>query len=103
MTFIKIKRLFFRYLCDLCYYLASKKSHLKRHKDSIHLGIKGPIKHHCDQCEYAARDRSNLKRHIESKHEGMRYPCDKCEYSAISKGYLKYTLTVKRRELVIFK
>ena len=43
------------------------------------------------------------KETFESKHEGMRYPCDKCEYSAISKGYLKYTLTVKRRELVIFK
>ena len=62
-------------MCDLCNYLASKKSHLKQPKVSINFGIKGLVKHHC---VYAARDRSNLKRNIESKHEGIMYPCDQC-------------------------
>ena len=91
---------YFRYLCDLCNYLASKKSHLKRHKDSIHFGIKGPVKHHCDQCEYAARDRSNLKRHIESKHEGIMYPCDQCEHTATTMGNLKKHRDIKHEGII---
>ena len=70
---------------DQCDYVATRRRHLKQHKESKHEGVRYP----CDECEYVANRAGHLKRHQESKHEGVRYPCDECEYVATQAGDLK--------------
>eukprot|EP00088_Acartia_fossae_P054690 TRINITY_DN6303_c0_g1_i5.p1 TRINITY_DN6303_c0_g1~~TRINITY_DN6303_c0_g1_i5.p1 ORF type:complete len:782 (+),score=149.59 TRINITY_DN6303_c0_g1_i5:50-2395(+) len=73
------------YPCEECGYIAGDFYRLRRHINSVHLGIKFP----CDQCDFAASDSSGLSRHKKSKHEGYRYVCDKCEYAATTSSDLK--------------
>ena len=54
-----------RYPCDQCEYAATHSSHLKRHKASIHEGVRYP----CDQCEHVATQVSHLKHHKKVKHK----------------------------------
>lgn len=54
------------YPCKECAYVAGDFYRLRRHQNSVHLGIKFP----CDQCQFAASDSSGLTRHKKSKHEG---------------------------------
>ena len=43
---------------DECRVIAPRASYLKRHKESLHEGIRNP----CDECEYAATKLNDLKR-----------------------------------------
>ena len=95
------------YPCDQCEYIAiGNKQNLKRHKESIHEGIRyscdlcgsaftkpsaltrhRKLKHEgiiyqCDQCEYKG---ASLYRHIRTTHKGVRYPCDQCEHASTTK------------------
>ena len=49
-----------RYPCDQCKYKATDKSHLRRHKQRVHQGLKHP----CELCGQLYSDMSTLKRHI---------------------------------------
>ena len=51
------------YLCSQCEYIASKASHLKKHVESKHEGVRYP----CLLCEYVATLESVLKRHVKIK------------------------------------
>ena len=74
-----------KYACNQCDYLAGHKSHLTKHIESIHEGIK----HACNQCEYQTGYKSDLKKHHKSIHEGVRYACNQCDYQATQQGSLK--------------
>ena len=74
-----------RYACDLCYYKATQKGHLKRHTDCVH----GGVRHCCDQCDYETNWKGTIKRHIDSVHADVRYSCDQCDYRATRKDTLK--------------
>ena len=98
------------YPCNLCEYVASKLSNLKRHIATKHEAIRYP----CDQCEYTSPSMDLLQRHKDSKHntngytyvysdsitypptpkvpktpQTLRFPCNQCEYSANTKSNLK--------------
>ena len=47
-----------------CDYKANFAGHLKKHRESIHEGVRYP----CDQCDYRATEKGNLKKHDNSKH-----------------------------------
>ena len=64
-----------QYRCNECDYSATMSSTLKKHKESIHEGIRFS----CSVYDFAATTAGNLKQHKESKHEGMPYPCSKCD------------------------
>ena len=72
------------YPCNQCDYKAKRQSHLKRHIQSKHEGIKYP----CNQCVSHFVDRKGLQKHI-AKHAGLRFPCDQCDYKAREKGALR--------------
>ena len=73
-----------RYLCDWCDYTATRKDHLKLHKDSIHEGVR----YSCDTCDYKATTKDNLKKHKDSIHEDVKYSCDHCVYTTSWKTLL---------------
>ncbi|KAL3279552.1 hypothetical protein HHI36_017059 [Cryptolaemus montrouzieri] len=52
-------------VCTHCNYRTSANSILKRHIDSVHLGIR---KYKCSQCEYQATREIHLKDHINNVH-----------------------------------
>ena len=61
-------------VCDYCNKKFSTKSHLRMHKDNIHL--ENPNKHTCDQCGKAVY---HLRKHIESVHQGLKpFKCEFC-------------------------
>ena len=66
------------YQCTHCDYSTTHKGTLKRHKKSIHEGVK----HACIQCDYQANRQDNLTQHIQTKHEGVKYACTQCDYRA---------------------
>jgi len=53
-----------KYPCDKCEYKASRQWNLKKHKLSVHEGVK----YSCDECDYKATDQSQVKKHKKSKH-----------------------------------
>ena len=53
----KFKQFDKKYLCNQCDYAATAAKNLKRHKESLHEGIR----YSCDQCDYAATTTSHLK------------------------------------------
>ena len=103
-----------RFPCMHCDYKATTASHLKKHKESVHEGIKykcnecdhesttkESLKVHkrslhkkilfpCLKCDYVAKVNSHLKQHVRSVHDKVRFPCDNCEYTAINNSRLKH-------------
>lgn len=79
-----------RHKCDKCEKDYSSKGSLKRHIDSVHLGIKRykcPVK----MCTYVFDNSTGLKHHLD-RHNGVKkFKCtfDKCTSSFISKAELK--------------
>ena len=54
-----------KFQCEQCVYETSNSSHIRRHVEAIHEGVRYP----CDKCDYQATRRSGLKRHNLQKHE----------------------------------
>ena len=78
------------YDCDECGFSSSRKhsSHskylLKRHKESVHLGVK---RFTCEQCPFTARDRGGLNRSVRTVHEKVRdHICKKMWLHFLYKG-----------------
>ena len=57
-----------KHLCDSCPYQTINTSHLKKHQESIHLGVKYP----CSLCKYQATTKATLRRHQKTIHEGIK-------------------------------
>ena len=66
------------YRCDTCGKRFKQKTHLTRHVESLHLGIKYP----CKLCDYKASQISNLVTHTETVHEKKQYNCKLCPFEA---------------------
>ena len=73
-----------RYECKTCQKKFMYQSHLNRHIQSKHEGVK----YSCDKCDYQATQPHHLTTHFQSKHEDIRYACDECDYKATHKGAL---------------
>ena len=72
--------------CSICDYTSSKKSHVKRHLESVHDGKKP---HKCSICDYSCAQNSALKKHVEAfvfifkannAYLDKRYPKKECMY-----------------------
>ena len=68
-----------KFNCEYCKADFTKKDHLKRHTESVHLGYK------CNLCKYEATAKMSLQSHIESKHERKKYLCPQCELQSYDK------------------
>jgi len=70
-----------------CDYRASRKEHLKRHEQSVHLKVK-PFS--CSQCAYKASEKVNLMQHQRSVHlKEKPFSCPHCPYRTSNKWHLK--------------
>ena len=69
-----------KFQCTQCGKSYSEGTGLRRHIQSVHVGVK----YACNQCDYQGTQQSNLYQHIRSKHEGVNYACDKCDYHALT-------------------
>ena len=63
-----------KFPCDQCDYQSVARSHVKRHKEGVHFGIK----HSCDECAKEYFDLYELRIHKKSAHEGVLYQCEQC-------------------------
>ena len=52
--------------CEICDLEFTTKTHLKRHIESLHNGVKFP----CNQCNFVTNRKDNFKRHQKIKHGG---------------------------------
>ena len=71
--------------CEYCKADFTKRDHLNRHTESVHLGYKFP----CNLCKYEATAKRSLQSHIESTHERKRYPCPQCKLQSYDKSSLR--------------
>ena len=74
-----------KHACDKCDYRASQHHNLKKHKESIHEGLK----YQCTRCDYKATLRASLVRHTRSIHDGATYSCEICDMNFSTLGNLK--------------
>jgi len=74
-----------KHACPHCSYRTTIRSHLTRHIQSVHDGIKFP----CPHCDYKATAKDSLKEHIKSVHDGIKYPCPHCSYQITHKADLR--------------
>ena len=74
-----------KFVCNECDRWYTNYSNLRKHKKSVHEGVR----YNCSQCEFQAKYSSDLKRHIQCKHEGLRYSCSKCDHKATQPNDLK--------------
>ena len=73
--------------CKICPYKTALKSNFKKHKESVHQGIK-PF--NCNNCRYETAYKKDLKRHKELAHEGFKpFKCNICEHKTTNKSDLK--------------
>lgn len=64
------------YSCDICQKAFSIKSHVQRHKRSIHLDVSKKYK--CPSCNYETHQSCNLTRHIKTHVNLQSYICVHC-------------------------
>ena len=79
------------YHCETCGKRFKQKTHLTRHVESLHLGIKYP----CKLCDYRASQISNLVTHTETVHEKKLYTCKLCPFEART----RFSVRVHTREV----
>ena len=72
------------YFCTECDYKAGCKRSLKRHTQSVHLGIVYP----CQQCDYVGKFAFQLKKHVLMVHEMKGHPCTQCDFVGEKRGIL---------------
>jgi uncharacterized Zn-finger protein len=79
--------------CLECDYKATEKSHLTRHINSIHRGIR---KFKCELCESSFTASSSLATHLQSVHNKIRFVCtfQGCDKSYSRQGYLNNHIKV---------
>ena len=81
-----------KYDCRECNKTYTRSLNLKKHKKSVHQGLK----HACSMCDYHVTNQGTLARHIQTKHEGIRYACGQCNYKATRLDNLNKHIKNKR-------
>ena len=70
-----------KFPCDRCNFSATRSNDLKRHKESIHEGVR----YKCDQCSFSASRPSLLRKHLSKNHPGeislKPFSCNLCRNS----------------------
>ena len=76
-----------RFKCSDCDYKTSKKNHLQRHIDSVHLKLK-PFE--CDNCDLKFALKGQLQQHIDAVHLKLKpFMCNECGFKATRNGTLQ--------------
>ena len=77
-----------RFSCDLCDHQATRNSSLKIHKETVHLGVK---RYKCNICPKEFTWSNDMKRHIRVNHarEFSTFKCDQCDYTCKRQDMLK--------------
>ena len=73
-----------KFSCDQCEYEAVRRNDIKRHKESVHLGLK----YKCNECTIEYCSEYQVKAHINSVHNGILYECNLCEKKFTQPGNL---------------
>ena len=73
------------HFCTECDFKTPSTSHLRYHKQSLHMGIR----YSCDQCDHQAITKAQQLIHKESIHMAVKNPCSVCEYQAPTKDLLQ--------------
>ena len=69
-----VERVNSKYECEQCHKTYYDRSTLRKHRQSVHEGVKFA----CNQCDYQGTFQGNLTRHIQKVH-GVNYVCDQSE------------------------
>ena len=72
--------------CNRCDFKTFVKSHLKRHVEAKHTGIR----YDCDECDFQTAYSKDVRRHKMSiHHNGIKpFKCPECEYKSATQEYL---------------
>ena len=72
--------------CNRCDFKTLVKSHLKRHIEAKHTGIR----YDCDECDFQTAYSKDVRRHKMSiHHNGIKpFKCPECEYKSATQEYL---------------
>ena len=72
--------------CNRCDFKTFVKSHLKRHIEAKHTGIR----YDCDECDFQTAYSKDVRRHKMSiHHNGIKpFNCPECEYKSATQEYL---------------
>ena len=102
--------------CDICNYVAKRKTHLTQHKNSVHLNLMRTcphcskemkssvypehirmehknIEYTCPTCDFKTKSRGSFKSHKDS-HKGKQFPCKRCGYQATRECILQRHIRV---------
>jgi len=71
--------------CKFCPFIASHRSNLKQHFDSMH----SRLRLRCAQCAYSTSNKRNLRLHQQTVHQGKGFTCDTCQKTLTTLGNLK--------------
>ena len=81
--------------CDECNFTAEVRSHVSRHMEAVHFGLKP---HKCDQCPYVAGFSSSLHMHNKIHHGGEKdHRCPHCEFVTYTAGFLNRHVRTKHK------
>ena len=84
--------------CEICQASFKYEQGLKRHKLSVHDGMK-PFK--CEICSISFTQKPSLKVHMKSVHEGKKpFKCDICDTKFARKSTLKNHITSVHEQLI---
>jgi hypothetical protein len=76
-----------RFQCPNCDYKSSKKDHLQKHINAVHLKIK---EFACIQCDYKCSENVHLQKHINSVHLKLKiFQCPTCDYKCVDNSHLQ--------------
>ena len=73
-----------KYNCNTCDFQSTTVSHIKRHKESVHEGIR----YECHLCEVKFKEKGSLRKHIESIHNLTKFPYTICNKEFSQKAAL---------------
>merc|ERR1712129_174531 len=95
-----------RHKCRFCNFEAEVQTHLKKHINDEHPGmklIKAPVNLTCELCGFIAKRSIRLKNHINKVHAD-RYPCEECGRTFLTTDDLDIhiTKTHKNMNLLVF-
>jgi len=71
--------------CKFCPFVASHRSNLKQHFDSMH----SRLRLRCAECAYSTSNKRNLRFHQQTVHLGKSFTCDTCQKPFTTLGNLK--------------
>ena len=80
--------------CDMCSYIGKSFWYLKRHRKSVHEGLK----YSCDLCDYKVTDQTIFNTHLREIHDLNKLVCNVCDYKANRRGELQAHMRNEHQE-----